>query len=116
MTVGHKRPQGFTLIEVLIALFICVLIGGAALHVASASLGIERKARDSEANSEQLGFLMAAREGGWSNPASGFTLVNEEIEHEGGDWNRTCLVSPSSAEVLAWSSPVHLSTNTVSGP
>ena len=112
---GDARPsfgnQGFTLVEVLIALFICVLIGAAALHVASAALGIEQRARDSEKKSVQLGSLMAAREGGWSSPANGFSLASEEVEHEGRDWKRTSLVGPSGSTLCAWSAPVQLSTN-----
>lgn len=108
---SFRCDRGFTLIEVLIALFICVLIGAAALHVASAALGIEQRARDSEKKSVQLGSLMAAREGGWSSPANGFSLVSEEVEHEGSDWKRTSLVGPSGSTLCAWSAPVQLSTN-----
>lgn len=103
-----RRNQGFTLIEALLALAVCVIIGLAAVQAATAGLRAERMG-DARLNAvlaaqtarARLPVLPAAI--GESMPDSG--LVREQVERDGERWICYCSRSPAPGADVKWTVP-----------
>lgn len=109
--ISHRRTsdRGFTLIEVLVALAICMLIGMAVLHASSAGLGMERRVEAGQA--VLLGAQSVAARNFSPPPAAaepeadtGWTVktarVRDGAKHA---WDTVEVLDASGAAGLRWS-------------